>query len=394
MASNRRRKILAGLAGLAAVATPVAITQFDGPATASGPDTIQYVQTTGNGGTYIEYVPGNGSTPTSQSVTGSGGCATPTVHGTPILGFSALLYPNTDYSGSPTAAIVGAYKQRTGVCAIPQAWAIENMEALDFSVGSNTLVAGRIFSRAQIEVQREDKAAVASDTVQLVEYLSGSQVASQLCSINGPAGTALLTDTNTSVAGATCVGQDATSTGFDTIEIRVLTTTGSVSVVGPTSVFTLANEICGGQTINTASTDGSATSGQVSVSLTLLGPNTTCKWYTDFQSSANDVEPATGTTKSIVFDSQALNGTQFTVTIDWGNETFCRPDSDGAPACPPTLVSFDGVNFSPQTYCSVATAADPLCTTAKNFNYVTINNVTYTHVTETWSGINDWAFRG
>ena len=65
-----------------------------GSAGAAGPDTIQYVQQTGSGGTYIRYVPGDGSPATTQAVTGGGGCATPTVSGPPVLAFSARSYPN------------------------------------------------------------------------------------------------------------------------------------------------------------------------------------------------------------------------------------------------------------------------------------------------------------
>ena len=38
----------------------------------SVPDKIVYVQTTGSGGTYLQYVPGDGSTVTKQSVTSGG----------------------------------------------------------------------------------------------------------------------------------------------------------------------------------------------------------------------------------------------------------------------------------------------------------------------------------
>src|SRR5437870_2312389 len=69
--------------------------QLEGAAaTSTNPDKIQYVQTTGANGTYIKYVPGDGSAPTSQSVTGGGGCATPTVSGPPILAFRAKYYAN------------------------------------------------------------------------------------------------------------------------------------------------------------------------------------------------------------------------------------------------------------------------------------------------------------
>src|SRR5258708_4555962 len=106
----RQRKWLAGAIGLVAIATSVAVTQFGSGAAsaASGPDTIQYVQTTGSNGTYIQYVPGDGSTPTNESITSGGGCATPTPSGVPVLQFSALYYP-AGYAGSSAPAVVGAY---------------------------------------------------------------------------------------------------------------------------------------------------------------------------------------------------------------------------------------------------------------------------------------------
>src|SRR5438477_11019368 len=90
--------------------------QLEGAAaTSTNPDTIQYVQTTGSSGTFIKYVPGDNSTPTNQSVTSGGGCATPKPKGAPILGFSAHYYLNGYNGGTVNDAVVGAYKARTGV---------------------------------------------------------------------------------------------------------------------------------------------------------------------------------------------------------------------------------------------------------------------------------------
>src|SRR4029079_7790012 len=103
-----------------------------------------------------QYVPGDGSRPTNESVTSGGGCATPSPWGVPLFALSASYYAS-GYSGSSTNAIVGAYKSRTGVCQITQAWSIEVNEALIFAPGANTLTAGREWSRAQIVLEREDK---------------------------------------------------------------------------------------------------------------------------------------------------------------------------------------------------------------------------------------------
>ncbi|HLX78258.1 MAG TPA: hypothetical protein VKR27_05185 [Acidimicrobiales bacterium] len=408
MKVTRFRLLFSAVLGLAAIAIPISVTTLTSGGTSTstnGPDTVQYVQTTGNGGTYVEYLPGNGSTPTTQSVTGSGGCATPTVHGAPILGFSAFLYPNTDYSGAPTPAVVGAYKQRTGVCAIPQDWSIENEEALDFFVGSNALVNGRIFARAQIELQRQDKSSSPSITVDLVESQGGTPVASQTCTITGGAGTQLLADTNTSPS---CVGTSALLVGFDTVEIREMTVGGSVSVVGPTSIFTMAGEICPGQSITTTSDDGTSTADEVTATVSLVStPGGQCKSYTDFAASADDPEMNGNfpeTTKSVTFESQQLAGAVDTFTIDWGTQNFCRPDGAGAPTCQPTLVSVPTVmdgEFLPQSYCAVASNTyppGPVCTTSRTFTYLAntggadCSDPTCTDITETWSGLNDVGF--
>src|SRR5258708_1561452 len=110
---------------VAAGAGAVSLTQLGGTASASATqDKVTYNQTTGNSGTYINYVPGDGSKTTKESVTSGGGCATPTPSGVPILAFSASYYPD-GYANASQSAVVGAYKSRTGVCQIPQAWSIE-----------------------------------------------------------------------------------------------------------------------------------------------------------------------------------------------------------------------------------------------------------------------------
>jgi hypothetical protein len=350
--------------------------QFGGATTvASNPDTIQYVQTTGNNGTYLKYVPGDGSKATTQSVTSGGGCATPTPSGKPILGFSANYYTG----GTVTPAVVGAYKSRTGVCAIPQAWSIEVNEGLIFSVGSNSLVSGRLFSRAQIQLQREDKS-VSTDppvTGKLIESLGGTPVGEQSFSILGPNGGLPITADTGNVAA-----------GFDSVEIRVLTPpAGSISVVGPTSTFTLATKICPGDSITTTSNDVSATLSFVSGS---------CKTFTQFTASSTD--------KSVSFLSQQLAGAHMTATFDWGYFPYCRADAvvdQNVPACPPTLVDFgDGV-FHTETYCSAVDpnaetappwTPPPWCTTARHVDYVLDpggSGATVAHITETWDGLGD-----
>lgn len=407
---SRRRKLLIGVAVLTVAGVPLAVTSSGGgsslfkatPAGATTQDEIQYVQTTGSSGTYIKYVPGNGSKATNQSVTSGGGCATPTPSGVPLLNFAGFIYPNGSYTaGSQAAAIVGAYKQRTGVCSIPPAWAIDNVpsgsqtgaEALDFSVGSNSLVVGRVFSEAIINLQRSDKLTTAVN-VNLVEYLTGvaSPVGSQ-CFVLGTTGTAIQVDTNpanTNTPGCGVTG-NATLAGFDRVEIQVLTPNGSVSVVGPSSTFIFANQICGGTTLTTQSNQDPAL-GQVTFSLTLQEPANVCKSYTGFNATLSPDQ------RQATFNSFGAASTHFTFTINWGDFPECTPNgSNGFPACPPTQVSIDGTTFTDQTYCPAATAPGQVCTTQKNFQYVnvTVNNVTTTEtqISENWDGLIDVAFR-
>ena len=358
--------------------------QLEGAAaTSTNPDTIQYVQNNGSNGTYIKYVPGDGSAPTNQSVTGGGGCSTPTVHGPPVLRFSAKYYPN-GYNAASVGATVGAFNTRTGVCRIPQTWSIEVNEALIFAPGSNTLTVGRLFTRAQIQLQREDKPTSIpgpSTTGQLVERLGSTVVGTTNYSISGGAGgTPITADTGT-VAG-----------GFDSVEIRVNNpSTGSVSVVGPTSTFTLAGQVCPGESITTNSDDVTAT-------LTFVA-GSSCKSYTGFSASSED--------KSVTFLSQQLAGAHMTANFDWGYFPYCRADGvpDTVPPCPPTQVDFgDGV-FHTETYCAAVDPnaqtsppynPPPWCATSRHVEYVLDpggSGATVAHITETWDGLGDIIWR-
>ncbi len=222
------RKMLAVSAAVAVAAsglTAAAVLVPGGSAGASAPDVIQYVQQSGSSGTYIRYIPGNGSAPTNQSITsGGGGCSTPSPSGTPILNFSGAYYANNTYGGAATSAPVGAYKQRTGICQYGQAWSLEPAEALTFSVGSNSLVQGRLLTSADIDLQNQDKSGSTTGRVQLIEYRAGTQVATQTITIPASQGAAFVAST-----GAVA--------GFDSIQIRVpappSASSASVSVVGP-----------------------------------------------------------------------------------------------------------------------------------------------------------------
>ena len=345
----------------------------------SVPDKIVYVQTTGSNGTYLQYVPGDGSKVTKQSITSGGGCATPSPSGVPILAMSARTYPN-GYSAASSPAVVGAYKSRTGVCSLGQAWQIEPNEGLVLGVGSNSLVAGRMFSRASIQLARQDKSTASSPpvVVQLVMRQAGAEVGTTTVNVPGPNDTAIAADTGLS------------RTGFDAVEVRVLSpATAGVSVVGPTSTFTLANQLCVSDTIEASSTDGTVTTGQVTATITYVSNATTpvCKSYTTFSATIDD---GTGA-RAVDFGTQNTPGARLTMTIDWGLADKCRPDGAGPePTCPTTTIDF-GSGEQPQTYCSTANppATPQWCTTDRSFEYVTVDGVEKTHVTETWSGFGD-----
>jgi hypothetical protein len=348
----------------------------------STPDQLLYVQTTGSNGTYLQYVPGDGSKVTKQAITGGGGCATPNPQGAPLLGMSGRVYPN-GYAGVSSAAVVGAYKSRTGVCSIGQAWQVEPNEGLAFSVGTNSLVAGRIFSRAQIALARQDKAATGSApaVVQLVTRLAGATVGTVAVNVPAPADTTVVGDTGLS------------RTGFDSVEIRVLSpSTAGVSVVGPTSTFTFANVLCIDDTIEAESTDGTAATGDVVATLTYVSNSQTpvCKTYTTFEAAVDD-----GTGARVVdFGTQNTPGARLTMTIDWGLTDKCRPDDAGPePVCSETTVDF-GSGEQPQTYCTTANppATPPWCTTSRSFQYETVAGVEKTRVVEEWSGFGDPKF--
>ncbi len=250
-----KRAVLAGATGLAVVVAPIALTvaipaaTTPAAATTQGPDTIQYVQTTGTGGSYFKYVPGNPQiAPTTQSLTGGGGCSTPTPTGPPILGLSAFRYSTTTYIDvTPGAAVVGAHTGRTGVCSIPQTWAIEPSEALDFSVGTNALVAGRVFTEANLVIVGNNRGSAA--TVRLVEYLGSTQVCSYTVGTTtlgtGPACRTATVPGDQDDDDPLTVDTGVVASGFDRLAVQLPTppsaSSATISVIGPTSTFTLAN---------------------------------------------------------------------------------------------------------------------------------------------------------
>jgi hypothetical protein len=389
-----KRLLVAGVLGVAAIATPVSLSVVmpgvgnspASPATPPIPDTVIYNQGKDSSSNFIEYVPGDGSSPTTESVTSGVRCNKLTINGVPLLNPTGVLYSSDTYVGGTIAAsIVGLNSGRTGVCAITPDWAINNggtsgAEALDFGVGANPLVDGRGFSDAQLALQAKSGSPI---TVELVESLGGTQVATQTCTIS-TVGESITADTRAPSDGACSPNTGSTGAPFDTVEIRVLTVNTSISVVGPKSTFTLTNQICGSQQIQSQ--------GPVTATLADTAPTgTECKNYTTFTSTSG----AGGQNQELSFNSFSSGNIPLTITIPWAPQPECQPaqptETDPLPECAPTQVSFDGVTFTDQTFCASASPGT-LCTTSKTYNYIVVNGVTETQITENWVGDVDCCY--
>jgi hypothetical protein len=395
MKFTAKRLLVAGAIGIAAIATPISMSVLSGvanapaasPSTPASSDTIVYGEGKGSSSNFIEYVPGDGSKPTTEAVTAGGGCSSPSIHGVPLLNLTALLYSSASYAGGTTSpAIVGAFQGRTGVCAITPDWAINNggtagAEALDFAVGSNSLVSSRIFSDAVMNVTAESGPS-GPIVVELVESDGGSQVATQTCTLSGP-GVSIGADTSAPSGGPCTLSTGTAGSLFDTLEIRVLTVNAEVSIVGPTSTFTLANQICAGTQL--------PSTGNAAISAT-LELQSGCKSYSSFSATFDN---SLGDTQTLSFDATSAGSVPFTTTIKWAPQPDCQPDNSGPlNECAPTQVSYPGSGgFVNQTYCQTATAAQPMCTTNKVYNYIVVNGVTETQITETWSALIDSVWR-
>jgi hypothetical protein len=149
--------------------------------------------------------------------------------------------------------------------------------------------------------------------------------------------------------------------------------------------FTRNNQICGSQQVQS--------SGPVSATLTdTASDGTDCKDYSTFTSTSG----ADGQDQTLSFDASASAGNiPLTITIPWAPQTECQPAAptatDPLPECAPTQVSFDGVTFTDQTFCASASPG-VLCTTNKTYNYVLVDGVTETQITETWVGDVDCCY--
>jgi hypothetical protein len=393
--ASRTRLRIAALGGLVAVSSVlpavVGATGLKAASAATPADEIQYVQA-GAAGVSEVWVPGSGTGGFSQTVTPKlvgNGCFAPTISGSPILALSANNYPS-GYSGAPTPSVVGMYKGiRTGVCAQKPPWSIQVNEGLDFGLGSNAVDTGRLITEAQITLTNEEAVRLPNQppfqhpvTGNLVLLKAGAVVATQSFGIPAQLNSTIVADTGM-VAG-----------GFTQVEVQVdSASNASVSVTG-TSTFILNTGICIGQTIQTASTDGT-----VSVAVTYVSNNVNpvCKTVTQFAATTTSVASSNG--KEIDFFAGATAGAQTTAHFDWGDFPFCQANNTGPP-CPPTLVDFnDGTGAHPETPCAIANppSTPPWCVTGRSVSFVPDPNnpgALLSHITEDWSGFGDpgWRF--
>lgn len=143
------------------------------------PNQIIYYQaaTSGspNNASYVEYDPATGPV-IKQFLSGGTASASGTVSNpAPPSGSPALLpitasYYASGYTGSSAAANVGTSDAssvvQTGVCSVSPNYTIQPKEGLVFSLGTNTTLAGQVFSRASIPLKNESsKTAVSGNFV-------------------------------------------------------------------------------------------------------------------------------------------------------------------------------------------------------------------------------------
>jgi hypothetical protein len=386
MKFTAKRLFAAGAIMVSAVVTPIALTVAL-PGVASGPisqaaassfDQILFTNSSSGPDTF-QFVPANGSV-FQQTATISGKCASATPSPA-ILNVCGEEYSGLDYSGTVSAVNVGSNGAFTGAAGVSPAWTLDNKgnkgaEALRFSPESAGVIgSNRSFLEANIPVTRKDTGVSTNPfvTVELAELNSqGGVLATQDCTLTGNTGSTITVDTNTPGTGnchetyvVNGVVQQTPST-FSQVEVRDTTTSTSISVGAGTATFTLANTVCGGQTINANATVGSA-----AVSLTLNEAPSICKSFTAFTSSESQG------TDNVEFDAFASSDLHFGALFVWPAEAYCTPDGTNNTAiCAPTSVSYSdpvtnqNVTNQDQMYCAAATPADQLCTTNKAYNYL------------------------
>ncbi len=289
MGKHRLRRWVAVAAALSLGAAPVIFTQLEGgvAGATTTSDTVNYVQSSSSSS--YSFVPGSGGASTTQSITPTGTCKTPSTSGAPLLSLSALVYKNLvggkPYTGPPSPGTVGTSLGHTGGCDLSPAYAINQNEALIFAPGSNTLTTTRTLSEAKVPLAltssidtRNDTALQSGDndtqsaTVSLIALNGANIVATKSLTIKGD-GDGDPDDTVTADTGAI-------PGGFTSLELEVTAPSSSklgVSVVGTTSfslsqipqAITFTNNPPNGATVNGSYTV-SATGGGSGIPVTFM----------------------------------------------------------------------------------------------------------------------------
>jgi hypothetical protein len=349
--------------------------------------------------------------------------------GVPGQGVSAPICTQPPTPGCASRASLGTSGTATGVGAVSPSWTLDNKtsgnksqaEAIEFSSGPG-LANNPVFAAGQIQIQRKDSGVSTNPfvTVQLAELdASRNVLATQDCKITGNTGTQITAQTGGPGIGTppvgggpVCVTTPATPPGpqspptpstFQTVEVRDLTNSTSISVVG-TSTFTLAKQVCGTKTIPATV----LVNGAPDANLTLNEDPSVCKPYTGFTSTivAGGVHDGQS---QIEFDASGATALHFTLQMTWPVQSYCTPEgSNGTPKCAEDQVNFvdpsTGIAFTgTPAYCVSSVGAtlpgnplpnspdDPYCTLTKEFAY----NVDYngtgqgTQITETFSSLLD-----
>jgi hypothetical protein len=149
--------------------------------------------------------------------------------------------------------------------------------------------------------------------------------------------------------------------------------------------FTRPSQVCGSEQVQST--------GPVTATLSDTAPaGTDCKTFDGFSSTVGDG----GQNQTLSFNaSPGAGDIPLAMTIPWAPQAECQPaapsETDPLPECAPTQVSLDDVTFTDQTFCASASPGQ-LCTTSKTYNYVVVDGVTETQITENWVGDVDCCY--
>jgi hypothetical protein len=232
----------------ASVVVPIVVSTTSVSAATATQDKIIYVQKTGqpNTGPYVEYEGANGTNVTQSLSLAGGSCSSSTVSNpaSALLPLTAAYYGSAQppYSGKATATSVGsAVTSRvaeTGVCVNSRTspgYTLQPNEGLIFTVGTNSLTAGRVFSQATIPLKRNDnnRGSLSGNLILRRTNATGVQQTVDTVPFTLPA---LGTESAGDASDCPVISTGVVPAGdqFDQLELQVDTpSTGSVSVVGP-----------------------------------------------------------------------------------------------------------------------------------------------------------------